>query len=76
MQIDHGLWVRGNFFVFCIEYQQWYQSRSMDSCTIRLERIVDAGIYFLIVTLLLHLFMSVALLDCKRPVTDLTRNPT
>jgi hypothetical protein len=36
---------------------------------------VDAGVDFLIVTLLLHLFMSV-LLDCKRHATDLTRTLT
>jgi hypothetical protein len=48
----------------------------MHICTVRLERIVDVGVDFLIVTLLLHLFMSAALLDCKRPATDLTHNPT
>jgi hypothetical protein len=48
----------------------------MHSCFVRLERIVDAGVDFLIVTILLHLFMSVAWLDCKRPATDLMRNPT
>jgi hypothetical protein len=48
----------------------------MHGCTVLLERIVDAGVDFLIITLLLHLFMSAALLDCKRPATDLTRNPT
>jgi hypothetical protein len=48
----------------------------MHSCIVQLERIVDAGVDFLIVTLLLHLFMYVALLDCKRPMTDLTRNLT
>jgi hypothetical protein len=63
-------------FVFCIESQQWYQNRSMHSCTVRLECIVDAGVDFLIVTLLLHLFMSTALLDCKQPATDLMRNST
>jgi hypothetical protein len=35
----------------------------MHSCTVQLEHIVDAGIDFLIVTLLLHVFMSAALLD-------------
>jgi hypothetical protein len=39
----------------------------MHSCSIRLKRIVDAVIDFLIVTLLLHLFMSTTLLDSKRP---------
>jgi hypothetical protein len=48
----------------------------MHSCIVRLECIVDAGVDFLIVTLLLHLFMSTALLGCKRPATDLTCNPT
>jgi hypothetical protein len=48
----------------------------MHSSIVRLEHVVDAGVDFLIVTLLLHMFMSAALLDCKRPATDLTRNPT
>jgi hypothetical protein len=48
----------------------------MHSSIVRLEHVVDAGIDFLIVTLLLHLFMSMALLDSKRPATDLTHNPT
>jgi hypothetical protein len=39
-----------------------------------LERIMDAGVDFIIVTLYLHLLMSAALLDCKRPATGLTHN--
>jgi hypothetical protein len=34
---------------------------------VRIERIGDAGVDFLIVTLLFALFMSATLLDCKRP---------
>jgi hypothetical protein len=48
----------------------------MHSCTVRLEHIMDVGVDFLIFTLLLHVFMSAALLDCKRPATNLMRNPT
>jgi hypothetical protein len=48
----------------------------MHSCSVWLECIMDAGVDFLIVTLLLHLFMSGVLLDCKRPATDLTHNLT
>jgi hypothetical protein len=47
----------------------------MHSCFVWLEGIVDVGIDFPIVTILLHLFMFVAWLDCKQPATDLTRNP-
>jgi hypothetical protein len=47
----------------------------MHGCIVRLERIMDAGVDFLIVTLLLHLFISAALLDCKRAMTDLMCNP-
>jgi hypothetical protein len=63
-----------NFFCFLHQSQQWYQILSMYSCSIRLECIMDVGVDFLIDTVLLHLFMSAALLDCKRPATDLTRN--
>jgi hypothetical protein len=48
----------------------------MHSCSVRLERIEDAGVDFLIVTLLLHMFISAALLDCKRPPTNVTGNIT
>jgi hypothetical protein len=44
----------GIFFVFCFEPQQWYQIKA-DLCIVvlvRLERIEDAGVDFLIVTLL------------------------